>query len=237
MIRRVLRKPADCSDDSGMALLMVIASMLVLTIIATAGLAYAVRGKTEGRHDQDYTAAEQAANAGIQDYIADVNQYGQTYNTTSALYCANPAMQGGNSDLPTSCSWGSTPAWVQVQDPANNYKIDEYYHYDIDTSESVTMGQVTVTSTGKVNKVTRSVQATVTNGGATDYVYFTDFEAQDPAISGDNTCRPTERIQRLHWWEMSTPSGPLRTATMPAASTSCRPTRSLGLCTATTRLI
>jgi Tfp pilus assembly protein PilX len=191
-------------DDSGMALLMVIASTLILTIIATAGLGYAVRGQTASRHDQDYTAALQAANAGVQDYIAYVNQYGQTYNTTSALYCANPAMQGGNSVLPTACPWGSTAAWVKVQDPANNYKIDEYFHYDIDTTNVVANGQVTVTASGRVNKVTRSLQATVTNGGATDYVYFTDYETQDPAISNNTSCRPLSGSTPLHWWEMST---------------------------------
>jgi len=191
-------------DDSGVALLMVIASALILTLIATAGLGYAVRDQAQSRQDQDYTAALQAANAGIQDYIAFVNQYGQAYNTTSSLYCANPAMQGGDSVVPTGCSWGATPGWVKVSDPSGANPIPEYYHYDIDTTNAIANGQVVVTSTGKVNKVTRTVQATVTDGGASDYVYFTDYETQDPAISGNTSCRPLNGSTPLHWWEMST---------------------------------
>ena len=105
-------------EDDGLAMLMVIASMLVLTIITTAGLGYAVRDQSESRHDQDYAAAIQAAQAGVQDYISYVNQYGNAYNTTSSLYCANPAMKGGNSVLPSNCSWGSTPAWLPTFRPA-----------------------------------------------------------------------------------------------------------------------
>lgn len=200
MIRRI--SPMRRGDD-GLALLMVVASSLILTLIATAGLGYAVRDQRQSRHDQDYTAALQAATAGVQDYIAFVNQYGQAYNTTSSLYCANPAMQGGDSQLPSSCSWGSTPAWVKVSDPSGSNPIPEYYHYDVDTTNAVANGQVVVTSTGKVNGVTRTVQATVTDGGASDYVYFTDYETQDPAISGHTECRPLSGSIPLHWWEMT----------------------------------
>ncbi len=206
MIRRVMISRRR--DDAGMALLMVVASMLILSIIVTAALGYAVRDQSESRHDQDYTAALQAANAGVQDYISYVNQYGQAYNTTSSLYCANPAMQGGNSVLTSgNCSWGSTPSWVKVQDLSGTNAIPEYYHYDIDTTNAITSGQVVVTASGRVNKVTRSIQATVTDGGSTDYTYFTDYESQDPQISGDpnNNCRPLSGTTPLHWWEM-TPS-------------------------------
>ena len=205
MIRRIMISRRR--DDAGMALLMVVASMLILSIIVTAALGYAVRDQSESRHDQDYTAALQAANAGVQDYISYVNQHGQAYNTTPALYCANPAMQGGDTSQLTSgsCAWGSTPAWVKVQDLSGTNPIPEYYHYDINTSNSVQSGQVIVTASGRVNKVTRTVQATVTDGGSTDYTYFTDYESQDPQISGDlnNTCRPLNGTTPRHWWEMS----------------------------------
>ena len=206
-------------DDAGMALLMVVASMLILSIIVTAALGYAVRDQSESRHDQDYTAALQAANAGVQDYISYVNQYGQAYNTTPSLYCANPAMQGGDTSQLTSgsCSWGSTPAWVKVQDVSGTNPIPEYYHYEIDTSQAIQFGKVIVTASGRVNKVTRTVQTTVTDGGSTDYTYFTDYESLDPQISGDaqaDYCRPLPIISTgppivygspaYHWWEMTT---------------------------------
>jgi Tfp pilus assembly protein PilX len=201
-------------DDSGMALLMVVASMLVLTMLATAGLAYALRGQTESRRDQDWSAALQTAQAGVQDYISLVNSYGSTYNSNATYYCANPAMLGGTSVLPTACpaaGWGTVAAtapgngWVRLTNPSTGFvnPTPAYYHYDIDTSKAGAFGTVVVTSTGRVNKVGRTVQATVTNGGATDYVYFTDYEAPDPRFTAG--CRPTPSgfSAPAHWWELT----------------------------------
>ena len=81
------------------------------------------------------------------------------------------------------------------------------FHYDVDAGAIYSQGVVRVTSTGKVNGITRSVQVLVARGGATDFLYFTDFEDADPANtnaypSGASTqCGGTGPTNANYWFE------------------------------------
>lgn len=165
--RGVLRRLRG--DDSGMALVLVVGSMMVLATILVVGLAYTISSTKFSRYDQDYTAAMTAAQSGVEDFISRMNRsdvYGRTVD------CTNPAMQ-----TPAACGtdWG----WMPVQ-PGETDPDAAHFHYATDGSRAATEGTIIVTSTGRVNGVYRTVEVAVGKAGSTDYVYYTDFESADP---------------------------------------------------------
>ena len=56
-----------------------------------------------------------------------------------------------------------------------------HYRYTADTTKLGVDGTIILTSTGKVADRKRTVQATLRRRSFLDYLYFTDFETQDPA--------------------------------------------------------
>ena len=177
MMRRLARRARPGrGDDQGIAMIMVMASITVLALLVTAALGYALQQQPQARHDQDWNAALGAAQAGVDDYLARLNQNDSYWQTVD---CTNVALQGAKTGT-NSCGWtaATAPGWQNLStvNPARGA-----FHYDVDSSAIFSQGVVRVTSTGKVNGVTRSVQVLVARGGATDFLYYTDFEDADPA--------------------------------------------------------
>jgi Tfp pilus assembly protein PilX len=203
MIRRLAQRArTHRGDDQGIAMIMVMASITVLALLVTAALGYALQQQPQSRHDQDWNASLGAAQAGIDDYIARLNQ-NDTYWTS--VDCTNPALKGPKAGTNT-CGWttSTAPGWQNLvsSNPARGA-----FHYDVDASAIYSQGVVRVTSTGKVNGVTRSVQVLVARGGATDFLYYTDFEDADPANtnaypSGASTqCGGSGPTNANYWFE------------------------------------
>jgi Tfp pilus assembly protein PilX len=127
-------------DDSGIALITVIGSMMVLTMFASAGLALAVGSMPASRHDQDYAAALTAAQAGVDDYVHHLNNDDSYWQDP---HCENPALVGPS---PLSQCPAASPGWVPVSPSDPN---GPEFHYDIDTSTlAQANNSITVTSTG-----------------------------------------------------------------------------------------
>ena len=157
-------------DEEGVALVVVVGSMMVLAMFLMVGLAYAISSTRFSRLDQDYTGAMTAAQSGVEDYISRLNRddnYGRSPD------CSNLAMVN-----PTDCP-GQDYGWLPVS-PGETDPAAAHFHYSVDTSRGYTEGTIMVTSTGRVNDVYRTVEVAVGKGGSTDYVYFTDFEDADP---------------------------------------------------------
>src|SRR6185312_10228943 len=154
MIARVRRAIARfrAGDDSGIALITVIGSMMVLTMFASAGLALAVNSMPVSRHDQDFNAALAAAQAGVDDYVHHLNNDDSYWLNA---HCENTALTGPNDpDCPA-----AAPGWVAVNSGDPNGPV---FHYDIDTSTLASANNsITVTSTGRVHGVTRTIQVSV----------------------------------------------------------------------------
>jgi hypothetical protein len=168
-LRRSVRRRR--SDDSGVALVIVVGSMLVLAMFLMVGLTYAISSTKFSRIDQDYTAAMTAAQSGVEDYISRLNRddnYGRVPDCTN-----NPAMVN-----PTDCG-GADYGWSPVV-PLETDPAAPHFHYSIDASRGYTEGTIMVTSTGRANGVYRTIEVAVGKGGSTDYVYYTDFESADP---------------------------------------------------------
>jgi hypothetical protein len=89
------------------------------------------------------------------------------------------------------------------------------YHYSLDQTDRVSQGRVVVTSTGRANGVYETVSTVLGEDGASDYVYYTDFESADPdnVVAYPNwtwysswarsACGggPNGYLNALHWWE------------------------------------
>ena len=203
MIRRLVhRARPQRGDDRGIAMIMVMASITVLALLVTAALGYALQQQPVAKHDQSWNASLAAAQAGIDDYIARLNQNDSYWQTVD---CTNPALKGPKAGTNT-CGWttSTAPGWQNMS--SANPALGSF-HYDVDATAIYSQGVVRVTSTGKVNGVTRSVQVLVARGGATDFLYYTDFEDADPANtnaypSGASTqCGGSGPTNANYWFE------------------------------------
>ena len=209
MMRRLVRRTRRPNGgEDGIAMIMVMGSILVLSLLVTAALGYSLQALPQSRHDQNWNASLAAAQAGVDDYIARLNQSDSYWSTVD---CANPALKGGKTGTNT-CGWttSTTPGWQSVA-PLN--ASQGTFHYDVDTSGLSASGVVRVTSTGKVGNASRTIQVLVSRGGSTDFLYYTDFEDADPANTtvyptgpASNACGKAGPTSASYWWP-STRSG------------------------------
>lgn len=203
-----MRRRHLAGEDSGFALIFVIASMLVGSMLAFAALAYALNTQRFSRTNQDWNGALAAAQAGVDDYIAYLNR-NDNYARTP-VDCTNIAIQGPNTGANTCGYTSATPvAWKNID---SGSVAAGQFHYDIDPSKLESDGIVQVTSTGKVGTKTRSLQVGVGRGGSTDFLYYTDHEDADPKNAqsyGQNADGSSQMNAQCanYWWDGRRTSG------------------------------
>src|SRR3954449_11060169 len=127
-----LSKPRASRDEAGLAMIVVMIVVLLLTFIPLAIFTQAVQQLPLARHDQDHEAALHAAEAGVDDYLNRLNQ-----NSNYWLYSATNAAPDGNLAF---------TSFVPVPGPAEN---DETFRYTPDTTKTGISGTIHLTSTGK----------------------------------------------------------------------------------------
>ena len=194
--------------EEGIAMIMVMGTIMVLTLLLGVMLSYAISVAPQAREDQDWNAALAVAQSGVDDYVARLNQ-NDSYWT--AVDCSNVALKGPAAGTNT-CGWtASTPAgWqdVKVGDPDAGR-----FHYDVNPSTIWTQGGIQVTSTGKVRESTRTLQVLVSRGGPTQYLYYTDFEDADPGNKvvypggASTACGGSGPALAKYWWQAPTRTG------------------------------
>ncbi|MCU1579256.1 MAG: hypothetical protein JWP19_1460 [Rhodoglobus sp.] len=188
--------PSGHDGDRGVALLIVISVGMVMLILVATGMTVAMGGLRKTDTDQDWNGALDAAFAGVEEYqsrlATDSSYYtygdktapfsvltGSTKLTLPTGATANPAF-----GLGVSGTWASVPGSTPV---AN-------FRYEVDNSDYTTTGGIRIRSTGRVGQVTRSIVADLKQSGFIDYLYFTDYEVQDPDQTGLGQCA-------THIWE------------------------------------
>lgn len=175
------------SDDSGYVLAVVIGLGLVMLLMVATTLTMTTSGEQKSDTDTDWNAALAAAYAGVEDYKSRVE------NDSSYVRFGNPSdpytasstgitLPTGSSANPAFNITSSTP-WATVAGSSGQAS----FRYEIDNSKYGSTGVIRLRSTGKVGKQTRSVIADLKQNGFNDYVYYTNFEVQDPTISGEST--------------------------------------------------
>jgi hypothetical protein len=195
---------ATATDEAGMAMIVVMSVMVVLVLLTTAAFSQAVAQLPLARHDQDHEAALHAAESGVDDYINHLNANNNYFNFSAA-----------NPDTPT-----ENPAflgWVLLPGSAG-LPTNESYRYSVDNTGTVASGIVYLTSSGCAaatvaacllpGAVVRTVKVGLRKVGFLDFVYFTDYEIFDIAITGlpGATGNVTNKCN-YHEWEYNTVTG------------------------------
>jgi hypothetical protein len=190
-IARRLRR----STDEGYVLAVVLGLGLVMIILVTTSVAVTSSGEQKAHTEANWNAALSAAFAGVEDYKSRVE------NDTGYSRYGNPAapfsVHSTNLQMPTGASANAAftatagGAWAEVpgSDDPNTPEVDPdtaYFRYEVDNSRFPSTGVLRIRATGKVGESTRSVIADLKQNGFNDYVYYTKFEVQDPAVSGEN---------------------------------------------------
>jgi len=173
------------SDDSGYVLAVVVGLGLVMLLMVATTLTMTTSGEQKSSTDTAWNAALAAAYAGVEDYksrIENDSSYAR-YGNPSDPYTATSTgitLPTGSSTNPAFSISGTT--WATVPGSGG----DASFRYEIDNSKYGSTGVIRLRSTGKVGKETRSVIADLKQSGFNDYVYYTNFEVQDPTISGES---------------------------------------------------
>lgn len=158
------RRSRRSDSDSGYAMLTVIGfgTAVVLAVSAVGG--YALQTMDSAGRSQGFNAAIQAAQAGVDDFVSELNanaSYGTAPNTAW-----QPVAGSVDGD-------GTPCVGTDATLPAN---CPRFKH-----SAAPTATGYTVTSVGKSRGVERTVQVTLKQRAFTDYLYFSEIEAADPA--------------------------------------------------------
>jgi len=200
--------------DDGFALLAVIMSLTILTLFLLAALAYSLNEMRPARASQDAKAAEQAALAGVDEYLARLNandnywKLGNTDTTNAAFTTDGTPIQGTGGSSSTAA---------------------RYRYHLLSSAASITeTGVIRLQVTGMsgtgdtTSKVKRTVTAEMKRSGLLGYVYLTDYEVVDPDLIGypsscarhyyatsDVAARPRTGCAEIQWGAGDTVNGPL----------------------------
>jgi type II secretory pathway pseudopilin PulG len=166
--------PRTDRHETGMALITVLVALTVLLALAVTVVTYASSSRTTSRRDQNWNAALNAAEAGVDDYLFHLNE-----NSDYTAYSASNPPPDGNL------------AFARYV-PVPGGTSDSEYRYSVDASALTTEGTVTVTSTGRVKTSERTIQSILRRRNFLDYLYFTDYETKDPAAYTGSPFSPTE---------------------------------------------
>jgi hypothetical protein len=153
-------------DEQGVALITVIALSLVLALLVTALLTYGVGSMRQARYDQDWHASLAAANGGVDDFLARINRDTDYWREADDCTDCSPGLDPDNDALDG--NFADVPGGTAQ------------FSYDVDASTIGSTGVIVVTSTGRVNGVTRAVRAELRRRSFLDYLYFTEYETLDP---------------------------------------------------------
>ncbi|HEU0205692.1 MAG TPA: hypothetical protein VFQ74_03235 [Pseudolysinimonas sp.] len=186
MIRHIANRLRR-SDDSGYVLAVVIGLGLVMLLMVATTLTMTTSGEQKSNTDTDWNASLAAAYAGVEDYksrIENDSSYARFGNPSDPYTASSTgiSLPTGSSANPAFNISSSEP-WAVV--PGSGGKAS--FRYEIDNSKYGSTGVIRLRSTGKVGNQTRSVIADLKQNGFNDYVYYTNFEVQDPTISGESS--------------------------------------------------
>lgn len=189
----MVRRPVG--DERGFAMIMTVVVLMIVTVLLTVIFDQGIQGLPLARNAQDYQAALQAANAGVEDYINRLDN-NTTYYTLGNSDPGNPALENGA----TWTTWAPVPGTT----------VNEWFRYSVNNSSAARTGVVYLTVTGAAGQypgtkgnhyADRTIKDALRISGFTSFLYYTDYEIEDPTISGlSSSCI-------LHAWEYNPATG------------------------------
>lgn len=182
MMRRTLRSPI-ADRERGAALIMVIGIGALVTGLLATAVVFVVAGARYARDDADWNGALAAAYAGVEEYqsrLAENPDYVR-YGDPSAEFSLGSVLLDDRSNP----AFGFDGSWAAVPGADSTAS----FRYEVDASEYYSQGILRLRSTGRVGAETRSIVADLRQSGFVHYLYFTDMEIQDPAVTrSGSTC-------------------------------------------------
>lgn len=178
IISRMLR--ALGRRDEGVVLPAVIGIGIVITLLVFTGATISTSGAVKSITDGNSLNAMQAAYAGAADYQSRLTNDNSYWNYGVATSFSTGSTFTGTGSNP---AFGTTPAgsWAMVSGSGGT----ESYRYEVNNSKFPSTGAVQLRVTGRAGNQTRSLVATVRGTGFIDYLYFTDYESQNPTFTGE----------------------------------------------------
>lgn len=191
----IQRRLTQLKDESGFALVSVLILMMVGTLFALAAWSSSKADITPTAKDRESKQAYAAAEAGINYYLFRLGQ-----NNAYWTDCDQVAAPNSSELNPVNLEGATTLRWRNVPSTTNQYAIELIAQNGVTatgtwctpgaTAASSLLdsasGTMQIRSTGKVGNVRRSVVATLRRSGFLDYLYFTDYETQDPQVTGSS---------------------------------------------------
>ncbi len=169
-------------DERGMILGNVLIFGTVMMLLVATMIAVSTSGAVKAATDRNFQNAMAAAYAGLADYQSKLSN-----DNGYALY--------GNADAQFSKSSGSTFVnadkniafttsgrdWAPVVGSS-----DQWFRYEVDNSDYSGKGVLRVRVTGKAGSSVRSLVANLKGDGFINYLYFTNYESSNPALTGSD---------------------------------------------------
>jgi Tfp pilus assembly protein PilX len=203
MIHRRLK---SIRDESGFALVSVLILLMVGTMFALAAWSSSKADVKPVAQDRSSKQAYAAAEAGINYYLFRLGQDNAYWNN-----CDQVPPPSSTEPNPVNLDGATTLRWRNVPGTTTTYAIELLPQNGVSavgtwctpgaTAQASLLdtasGTLQIRSTGQAGGVRRSVVATLRRSGFLDYLYFTDFETQDPQVTGSNaTCNVYRRAGR-----------------------------------------
>jgi Tfp pilus assembly protein PilX len=203
MIRRRLSK---VRDESGFALVSVLVLLMVGTLFALAAWSTSKADIKPVAQDRYSKQAYAAAEAGINYYLFRLGQ-----NNAYWSDCDQVAPPNATEQNPVNLAGASTLRWRTVPGTTASYAIELMPQNGVSPTGTwctpggtaaaslldSSSGTLQIRSTGQANGYRRSVVATLRRSGFLDFLYFTDYETQDPQVTGSNAvCNVYRRAGR-----------------------------------------
>lgn len=185
-LAQTLRKAAD---ETGAALVVVLALSITMLILITAALSFSISGVKTAHNDADTTAALAAAYAGVDEYasrLSNDSRY-QRYGNPDAPFTVatgsdeSVALPSAGEENPA-FGVGADGPWADIAGTDGRAS----FRYEVDNSRYSSTGTLRVRSTGKVGNETASVVADLKQTGFIDYLYYSTYEIMDPSIADPN---------------------------------------------------
>lgn len=153
-------------DDSGFAMIIVMGVMFVLTLLVMLSVAAATESTKGSGIEADYHSAQDAAQAGVQHYLKELNRNDTYFTTAQGSSSAAPTW----TNLPSSVTGSRARFRLQVLSPP---------------SEVLLTGQIRLQSTGDMDGERRTVDVTLGKPSFMEYLYFSVFETSPPITAKD----------------------------------------------------
>jgi Tfp pilus assembly protein PilX len=205
-MRMISARLKNLRDESGFTLVSVLILMMVGTLFALAAWSASKADIKPSMSDRQSKEAYAAAESGLNYYLFRLGQ-----NNAYWTDCDQVAAPNSTENNPVNLAGSTALRWRYVQGTTTQYAIELLPQNGVSAtgnwctvgaaaSNSLldsSSGTLQIRSTGQSGTVRRSVIATLRRSGFLDYLYFTDFETQDPQVTGSGaTCNVYRRAGR-----------------------------------------